>query len=46
VDIGVRYLKSWSVPQPLPHEVVTVHPEYFQVYLGLGFNFEGKDLSK
>ena len=45
VDVGVRYLKSYSVPQPLKYAPVTVddepvkvHPEYFQIYIGGGFN--------
>ena len=34
---GVRYLKSFSVPQQLGEDAVKVHPEYVQVFLGVGF---------
>ncbi len=46
IDVGVRYLKSYSVPVPLQYGPVEVHPEYFQVYLGIGFNFDASDLNK
>ncbi|MBU0690868.1 hypothetical protein KKC97_11400 [bacterium] len=46
VDVGVRYLKSYSVPVPLEYGPVEVHPEYFQVYLGIGLNFDAKDFAK
>ncbi|RMI15584.1 MAG: hypothetical protein D6681_04055 [Calditrichaeota bacterium] len=40
LDGGVRYLKSFSVPQQLGHEdAVRVHPQYFQIYLGIGVSF-------
>lgn len=38
VDVGARYLKSFDVPQQLSEGSVTIHPEYFQVYLGLGMS--------
>jgi len=40
VDCGVRYLKSYAVPQELGRGAITVHPEYFQMYLGIGFTFD------
>jgi hypothetical protein len=46
VDLGVRYLKSYSVPVPLEYGPVTVHPEYLQIYLGIGVNFENSDLNE
>ena len=37
LDGGIRYLKTFSVPQQLGLErSVKIHPQYFQVYLGLG----------
>jgi hypothetical protein len=37
LDGGVRYLKTFSVPQQLGDEgSVKIHPQYFQVYLGIG----------
>lgn len=38
-DVGVRYLKSWAVPQDLGKDAVTVHPEYFQIYAGICTSF-------
>jgi hypothetical protein len=37
IDGGVRYLKTFSVPQQL-YEVGSekIHPQYFQIYLGVG----------
>jgi opacity protein-like surface antigen len=40
VDGGVKYLKSFSVPQQLGEGSVTVHPQYFQIYLGVGVSFD------
>jgi opacity protein-like surface antigen len=40
VDGGVRYLKSFSVPQQLGEGSVKVHPQYFQIYLGVAVPFE------
>ncbi len=36
VDMGVRYLKTYSVPVQLNQGLATVFPEYFQVYLAVG----------
>ena len=40
LDGGVKYLKSFSVPQQLGEGSVKIHPQYFQVYLGIGVSFE------
>jgi len=40
LDGGVKYLKSFSTPQQLGAGSITVHPRYFQIYLGLGVAFE------
>jgi opacity protein-like surface antigen len=40
LDGGVRYLKSVSVPQQLGEGTVRIHPQYFQIYLGVGIAFE------
>jgi len=40
LDGGVRYLKSYSVPQQLGEGSVTIHPQYFQIYLGIGISFD------
>lgn len=39
LDGGVRYLKSFSVPQQLGGQSEKIHPQYFQVYLGIGASF-------
>lgn len=39
LDGGVRYLKSFSVPQQLGDGSEKIHPEYFQIYLGVGISF-------
>jgi len=39
LDGGVRYLKSFSLPQQLGAGSGKIHPEYFQVYLGIGLSF-------
>jgi len=37
IDGGVRYLKTFSVPQQLGQEdSEKIHPQYFQIYLGAG----------
>jgi hypothetical protein len=36
LDGGVRYVKSFSVPQQLGEGSEKIHPQYFQVYLGIG----------
>jgi hypothetical protein len=39
IDGGVRYLKSFSVPQQLGEGSEKIHPQYFQIYLGIGLGF-------
>jgi hypothetical protein len=39
LDGGVRYLKSFSLPQQLGDDSVTIHPQYFQIYIGVGASF-------
>lgn len=39
LDLGGRYLKSFNVPQQLGADSVEIHPEYFQIYLGLNWRF-------
>ena len=47
IEGGVKYLKSFSVPQQLGEGAVTIHPQYFQVYLGVGLPFHVlEDLGK
>lgn len=43
VDVGVRYLKSFNVPQQLGSSAVTVYPQYFQFYIGVGMSFREID---
>ncbi len=47
LDGGVRYLKTFSLPQQLGEDSETVHPQYFQVYIGIGYSFRaiGKEIS-
>ena len=40
LDGGVKYVKSFSVPQQLGEGSVTIHPQYFQIYLGIGMSFD------
>jgi hypothetical protein len=40
IDGGVRYVKSFSVPQQLGEGSVKIHPQYFQIYLGIGIGFD------
>ena len=40
VDGGVRYLSSFSLPQQLGDGSVTVHPKYFQIYVGIGLSLD------
>ena len=40
IDLGVRYVKSFGLIQQLGNKLVTVHPEYFQVYLGAGLSLD------
>jgi opacity protein-like surface antigen len=39
LDTGVRYLKSFSLPQQLGEGSEKIHPEYFQFYIGAGVSF-------
>jgi opacity protein-like surface antigen len=39
VEGGVRFLKSFGVPQQLGAGTVRVEPAYFQIYLGVGASF-------
>ncbi len=41
VEAGVRYLKSFNVPQQLGDTWKQVWPSYVQFYLGVGLNFGG-----
>ena len=40
IDIGAKYLKSFSVPQQLGEGSVKIHPEYFQVYFSVAATFD------
>jgi hypothetical protein len=40
LDGGVRYVKSFSVPQQLGEGSEKIHPQYFQIYLGIGASFD------
>ena len=40
VDGGVRYVKSFSVPQQLAEGSEKINPQYFQVYVGAGITFD------
>jgi hypothetical protein len=39
VEGGARFAKSFNVPQQLGDGAVTIHPGYFQIYVGVGVNF-------
>jgi hypothetical protein len=39
IDGGIRYVKSFSVPLQLGAGSVKIHPQYFQIYLGIGLGF-------
>jgi opacity protein-like surface antigen len=39
VDLGVTYVKSFSVPQQFGEGTEKVHPRYFQISLGIGTGF-------
>jgi len=39
IEGGVRYLKSFSLPQQLGDGSVKIHPQYFQIFLGVGASF-------
>ena len=40
LDMGVRYMKSFSVPQQLGDGSVAISPQYFQAYFGIGVSFD------
>ena len=40
LDGGVRYVKTFNVPQQLGEGSVPINPEYFQVFLGFGVSFD------
>jgi len=40
LDGGVKYLSSLSVPQQLGEGSVKIHPQYFQIYFGIGISFD------
>jgi len=39
IDGGVRFLKTFSLPQQLGDGSEKIYPEYFQIYLGVGMSF-------
>jgi hypothetical protein len=39
LDGGVRFLKTFGVPQQLGLGAERIHPAYFQIYLGIGADF-------
>jgi hypothetical protein len=39
IDGGVRFLKTFSLPQQLGVDSEKIYPEYFQIYLGVGVSF-------
>jgi opacity protein-like surface antigen len=40
VDGGVRYVKSFDVPQDLGEDSEKIHPDYIQIYAGVMVSFE------
>jgi hypothetical protein len=40
LDGGVKYIKSFSVPQQLGEGSVYIYPQYFQIYIGVGASFD------
>jgi hypothetical protein len=40
LDGGVKYVKSFSVPQQLGADAVKIYPQYFQIYFGVGVSFD------
>lgn len=40
LDGGVKYVKSFSVPQQLGADAVKIYPQYFQIYFGIGVSFD------
>lgn len=39
IDGGAKYIKTFNVPQQLGDDARTVHPQYFQIYIGGGYMF-------
>lgn len=48
VEVGMRFVKSFNVPQTLGEGAVSVSPSYFQTYvaIGMGFDFFSRQSSK
>ncbi|MFN0158915.1 MAG: hypothetical protein ACKVRP_12695 [Bacteroidota bacterium] len=40
LDGGVKYVKSFFVPQQLGSASVKIYPQYFQIYFGVGVSFD------
>ncbi len=40
LDGGVKYLKGFGVCQPQGEGSVTIYPQYFQIYLGIGYSLD------
>jgi len=40
LDGGVRYVKSFSVPEQPGEESVRIYSQYFQIYFGIGVSFK------
>ena len=40
LDGGVRYLKGLGVPQPVGDGSIPTHPQYFQIFLGIGYSID------
>ncbi|MCC6649766.1 MAG: outer membrane beta-barrel protein [Candidatus Eisenbacteria bacterium] len=43
VDVGVRYLHSYGLPQQLGEGSLSIAPEYFQFRVGVGMNLRNLD---
>jgi hypothetical protein len=37
IDGGVKYLKTFTLPEQLGESLVVVYPQYFQIFIGVGF---------
>ena len=46
IEGGVKFTKSFNVPQQLGDGSVPISPGYFQIYLGVGVNLRGIDRDK
>jgi opacity protein-like surface antigen len=40
IDVGAKYLKTFSVPQQFGPNAETIHPQYVQMYAGLNIRFQ------